>query len=152
MSLLVGVPLAANPAATKSYASTSTAVRETVTIGTIVTTWTHKLGTTTLEGYTNPFTRVGGISGQGISAGEATVFADGTGPFNETATIFGTVLGRTGAYVQQNVGTTGSDGSFQGRSVIVEGIGGLAGLRGTGTFEGINTSGSYTAQVYFDPS
>jgi hypothetical protein len=110
------------------------------------------LGTTTLEGYINPATLAGGISGQGVSAGEATVFADGSGRFNETVTIFGTVLGRTGAYVEQNVGTTGSDGSFQGRSVIVEGIGGLAGLRGTGTFQGINTSGSYTSQVYFDPS
>jgi hypothetical protein len=147
---MLWVPLAATSGIATSYASQSTTLTGTVTVGTISTTWTQSLGAITLQGYTNPVTVVGGISGTGNSAGEFTLFTNGTGRFSETETVFGTVLGRTGAFVEQNVGTTNPDGSFQGRGVITEGIGGLAGLHGTITVQPINAvSSSYRGQFYF---
>jgi hypothetical protein len=151
VSLMLFVPLTATSGVATSYASQSTTVSGTVTVGTVATTWTQALGTSTLYGYTNPVTYVGGISGTGNSAGEWTLFASGKGQFSETVTVFGTVMGRTGAFIVQNVGTTNTDGSFQGRGVITEGIGGLAGLHGTITAQAINAvSSTYTGQVYFD--
>jgi hypothetical protein len=80
------------------------------------------------------------------------MFASGAGQFTEAVTLFGTVLGREGAVVLANDGTTTSTGTSPGRSVITQGIGGLTGLRGTVTIQGINaTSSSYTGQVSFGP-
>jgi hypothetical protein len=152
MSLLVAMPLPTHPAVAATHASATT-VSGTVTPGALTTTWKKNIGSITLEGYMQPTTLTGGISGKGYVAGEWTVFANGAGQFSETMTIFGSVLGRTGAYVQQNVGTTKRDGSFEARGMIVEGIGGLAGLHGTFTIRPINaTSASYTGQVSFNPS
>jgi hypothetical protein len=153
VSLMAWAPITANPAVATSHASPPTTVSGTLTLGNISTTWTQHLGAITLEGYANPATLVGGISGEVQFAGELTLFADGSGRFNETETVFGSVLGRMGAFVEQNVGTTSSNGSFQGSGVIVEGIGGLRGIHGTISFQSINAqSASYTGQVDFDPS
>jgi hypothetical protein len=153
LSLLVCVPLTTHSAVAATHASSSTTVSGTVTIGTVTTLWTPQLGPTTLEGYSNPVTDTGSISGQGIVVGEWTLFANGNGHFTETATFFGTVQGRTGAFVEVNDGTTSSTGSFSGLGVITQGLGGLAGLRGTLTIQAINaTTASYTGHVSFDPS
>jgi hypothetical protein len=151
MSLLVAMPPVTHPAVAATHVSSSTTVSGTITIGAVTTLWTHKLGSTTLEGYSNPVTLTGGMAGQGFSVGEWTMFASGAGHFTEAVTLFGTVLGRAGAFVVANDGTTTSTGAFSAHDVISQGIGGLAGLHGTLTAKPINaTSASYTGRVSFD--
>ena len=84
----------------------------------------------------------GGILGSPIDTYTYTVHADGSivGHGTETCSAC-TIGGRTGSYTQQfNFTATPNFATFQGHFAFVNAGGGLAGLHGQGTFQGVATS------------
>jgi Protein of unknown function (DUF3224) len=155
LPLMACAPLAANPAVTASYASPPTTVSGTATIINFVVTSTRSAGGITFLGYTNDVTYVDGdFHGMSHVTGVLTLHADGSGLFNETETFTGSVLGSTqGTFVEANQGTVNSDGTFQGRGVIKDGTGGLAGIHGVKTFQAMTpVIFTYSGHAAFDPS
>lgn len=74
----------------------------------------------------------------------------GKGTIHGQGTFYGTVNGASGSMVFRVDGTI--DGSAaQGHFVILSGTDGLANLHGQGTFEQVGTTGTYSAQIHFDP-
>jgi hypothetical protein len=156
LPLMACAPLAANPAVTASYASPPTAVSGTATIINYVVGSPRSAGGMTFQGYTNDVLVVGDEIGTGHVIGRYTIRADGSGLFNETETFTGSVLGSAqGTCVLDNAGTFNSDGTAQGRSVVKNGTGGLAGIHGVSTFQTSPIDPNlvtYSGQVHFDPS
>ena len=98
----------------------------------------------------------------GIMAGtcggtsHSVMLPNGHGTTHGSCTFTGSVGDRTGTAVLR-FQATGQGVSFQGRDVIEQGTAGLAGLHGTGTFQGMATgattsAGTYSTNVHFDPS
>jgi hypothetical protein len=84
----------------------------------------------------------GGIIGTATDTYSYTVHRDGsiTGHGTETCSAC-TIGGRTGTYTQAfNFTATPDFATFQGHFAFVDAGGGLAGLHGHGTFQGIATS------------
>ena len=84
----------------------------------------------------------GGIIGNPTDTYTYTVHADGsiTGHGTETCSPC-TIGGRTGSYTQEfNFTATPNFATFQGHFAFVDAGGGLAGLHGQGTFQGVTTS------------
>jgi hypothetical protein len=155
LPFMAWIPLAANPLPTASYASPSTPVSGTVYVpeSTVVITSIKVAGGNMFYGYTDSGTFFGGLSGTfpSVVAVEL-IHADGSGVFHETETVTGSVLGRTGTWVQSDSGPVNPDGSFSGRTVIGDGTGGLAGIHGETRFQsadGVHIS--YSGEVHFDP-
>jgi hypothetical protein len=147
------VPLAANPLPTASYASPSTPVSGTGFVSSVIITSTRTADGNTFYYYTATGTFSGGISGTFQDVGVEKIDANGKGVFQETVTVTGSVLGRTGTFGIRNWGPVNADGSFSGGSVYKDGTGGLAGMHGVADFQsadGINIS--YSGEVHFDPS
>jgi len=91
-----------------------------------------------------------------------------TGPYTEqfvfvthpngTATVQGTLTctcvvdGRTGTLTLRFEGTqAGPAAAVDGQFVVQDATGGLAGLRGVGTFHDVGPAGTYTVRYHFDP-
>ncbi len=153
---LILLPLLMLLSVPTAHASTPTTVSGTGTIINFIVTSTRVADGNTFLGYTNDVIEVGDISGTSHVTGVLTIHADGSGLFHETATFAGSVLGRTGTFFERNSGTFNSDGTFQGRGVIKDGTGGLAGIHGVITFP-LNSPltpniFTYSGQVHFDPS
>ena len=75
-----------------------------------------------------------------------------------TATVQGTLTctcvvdGRTGTLTLRFEGTqAGPAAPVDGQFVVQDATGGLAGLRGTGTFHDVGPAGTYTVRYHFDP-
>jgi hypothetical protein len=154
LPLVAWAPLAANPAITRSIASTPTAVSGTV-IGipaSFTVTSTKTAGGITFTNYTEDAKVVGDFQGTQVAVGVEALHADGTGVFNETDTFSGYILGRQGTCVLLVSGPVFSDGSFAGRSVIGHGTGELADIHGVDKLTPIDASSAgFSGQVQFGP-
>ncbi len=104
---------------------------------------------------TDTFTGVlsGTFSGTSVFQERYVLRADGSFIADHAVETFtGTVNGVAGTATFVDV-ITGDTTSFHGHFVVVSGTGGLANLRGQGTFEGSSTTGvgTYTAQIQIHP-
>jgi len=77
---------------------------------------------------------------------------------NGTATVQGTLTctcivdGRTGTLTLRFEGTqAGPAAPVDGQFVVQDATGGLAGLRGDGTFHDVGPAGTYTVRYHFEP-
>lgn len=98
------------------------------------------------------FTDTGVETGTEIDAVTFVFHPDGTFNFKADVAFTGTVAGRSGTLAQRFEGT-GDATTFHGQIETLSGTGGLANLRGQGTFVGSSTTGSgtYTFNYHFDP-
>lgn len=99
----------------------------------------------------------GGITGTAIDTYVFTVHPDGstTGHGTETCSAC-TIGGRTGGYTEVfSFTATPNFATFDGRFAVTSATGGLAGLRGEGTFHGGATAAGFSETVvlnyHFDP-
>lgn len=97
-----------------------------------------------------PIDNTGTLNGPSIFEATFIIHPDGTLTAQGIETFTGTVDGVPGTLVFQAT-ATGNGTSLRGNFVIVSGTGGLANLRGQGTFEGIGASGTYSLQTHSDP-
>jgi Protein of unknown function (DUF3224) len=95
----------------------------------------------------------GDIAGTATDTYTFTVHPDGsiTGHGTETCAAC-TIGGRTGGYTEAfNFTATANFASFAGRFAVLSGTGGLAGLRGEGTFQGAGFSETINLNYHFAP-
>ena len=95
----------------------------------------------------------GTFSGTSVLQERYVLRADGSFIERAVETFTGTVNGVAGTATFVDVITGDLTSSFHGSFVVVSGTGGLANLRGQGTFEGssITGIGTYTAQIQIHP-
>ena len=95
----------------------------------------------------------GTLQGTGVAEEAAAVHPDGGITVQTFETFTGTVNGDMGTALFRVVGSAdAATGALSGHFTIVGGTGGLANLRGQGTFQGVGTSGTYTVDTHFDPA
>jgi Protein of unknown function (DUF3224) len=94
----------------------------------------------------------GTLSGTSVFQERIVVRADGSFTQHDVQTFTGTVNGVAGTSTSV-LAFSGDATSFHGHFVFVSGTGGLANLRGQGTFEGSTTTGvgTYTGQIKMHP-
>ena len=92
----------------------------------------------------------GSITGAATVQFSQVVHADGSVNTNGRITCVCTVDGRTGTVVFRFEGT-GSSTNLDGQFGVLSGTGGLADLRGQGTFHAVGLAGTYTFSWHFDP-
>jgi len=92
----------------------------------------------------------GTFSGSDVVEGSCAVRSSGYGVCHAVETFIGTVNGVYGEVWFSDVFFLDPSGAFRGPFTIIGGAGGLANLRGTGTFEG-TTSGTYQGRLVFAP-
>ncbi len=113
---------------------------------------TKSAGANTIVTYNFIVSLTGSQSGTYVGVERDVMHPDGTVTFNNTGTFTGTVLGRSGTFVelvQGKYSLVDCTISF-GTMVFEKGTGDLANLHGHGTFGGgICTSGTYSGTVQF---
>ncbi len=98
--------------------------------------------------FTATFDLTGDFNGTFIEDIREVLKSTGKGTFQSKGTFNGTVNGASGSADIIIVGTI--DGSkAQGQLVILKGTGGLANLRGRGSFNQIGNNGTYSAKIHF---
>ena len=135
-------------------ASTFTTVSGTISQGSleILSTRTDNSGTTVIHvNRTDILT--GGIVGTcvDIIPTTAMIRADGSGNTHGKCLGRGTLLGRTGTYVE-SFSATFSNGVVVGHASLGDGTGGLAGMHGVQTMSSQGTTTFYSAEIHFDES
>lgn len=94
----------------------------------------------------------GTFTGTSVIDGSCVVRASGQGVCHAFETFTGMVDGESGtARFSDVIFLDLTTGAVRGTFTIVSGTGGLANLRGHGTFQGIAASGTYTAKLVFAP-
>jgi hypothetical protein len=96
----------------------------------------------------------GDLAGPVVEQIDVVIHPDGSFDFKGTdycaCTLAGS--GRSGTIALPFTGTGEPDGSLSGRFTIGDGTGGLANMRGIGTFESSNgAGGSFAGTYHFDP-
>jgi hypothetical protein len=76
---------------------------------------------------------------------------DGTETFQATSPCACRIAGQAGSVTLRIVGAGITGGSNTGHLTLLGGTGGLANLRGQGTFSGSEAGESYTLSYHFDP-
>jgi Protein of unknown function (DUF3224) len=95
----------------------------------------------------------GTLQGTGLGEETVVVHPDGTLNGRTFETFTGTVGGVAGTATLRVEGTGDTTtGALRGQFTIVGGTGGLANLRGGGTFQGVGESGTYTIAYTFAPA
>ncbi len=132
-------------------ATTSTSVSGTFTGTGFHVISTKTAGPNTFVTAMSTFALTGGFSGSAIATATTLTTAKGLAvDVGERATFTGTVNGVSGTVVFRITGNS-AGGTFHGHFTILSGTGGLANLRGEGSFVLTSMSGgTYTAQVHFD--
>jgi hypothetical protein len=102
--------------------------------------------------YREEDTLSGTFSGTSLLQTSCIVRASGQGVCHGGETFSGTVAGEAGtARFRDVVFFNATTGVFHGTFTTLGGTGSLARLRGHGTFQGANGSGTYTARLVFAP-
>jgi hypothetical protein len=89
----------------------------------------------------------GTLSGTSQLVGECIFFPSGEGMCKAEEIFTGTLDGRSGTLTFHDVVTLDDTGAIQGRFMVVDGTGELAGVVGHGTFSGVGTAGTYSAAL-----
>src|SRR2546426_5503509 len=126
LTVLISVPMA--------YATPPTSITGKFTVTSSIAKSIRFADGNTIVEYQNTAVSVGDNIGTYLTNGVTIVHPDGSGRFHETATFTGSVLGRTGTFLNVASGTFKSDGSFKASGTIISGTGGLATLHGEFTF------------------
>ena len=149
-TLVFGIPLFLAVLAPTAYASTSTPVSGafSATIAPVASRTTD--GITTIS-FTFKETFIGTMRGTRVGTGMLVVHPDGTLSFRDTGLFTGTIAGSSGSATITGVGA-GVFSSFNGRFHVSDGAGGLAGVRGGGSFTGnatgpVSFAGTYSGKV-----
>jgi|SRR6202158_4342959 len=149
-TLAIGIPLFLAVLAPTVYASTSTPVSGAFS-ATIAPVASRVDDGNTIISFTFTETFTGTMSGTRVGIGTLVVHPDGTLYFHDTGLFTGTIAGASGTATMTGVGA-GAFSSFNGRFHVSDGAGGLAGVRGGGSFTGsatgpVSFAGTYSGKV-----
>jgi hypothetical protein len=108
------------------------------------------VGGVTQFDFTEHDTLSGTLTGTSVIQGSCVVRTSGAAVCQAVETFTGTVAGQTGSLVFRDVVELGSTGTAQGSFTVISG-GSLATIHGHGSFEGVGTSGTYSAQLVVAP-
>ena len=153
--LLLLATLMLSSVAPVAYASAPTTVTGTLTYPPITVLDIHFANGNTLITATAPVLFAGDISGTFNGVQHFVIHADGSGNFQGSGTFTGSMGSATGTFSSSFSGTINSDGTDQGRFVITQGTGGLAGIHGVGAFHTPSPNPGfdvYSGKVHFGPS
>jgi hypothetical protein len=96
------------------------------------------------------FENTGALDGPSVALLHCVVGPSGQGRCHGRETFTGTVAGRSGTSVfYDTIAVDTVRGTVQGQYVIISGTGGLAALRGGGTFQAVGANGTYTMKARF---
>jgi hypothetical protein len=102
--------------------------------------------------YTEQDILLGTFIGTSVLETSCVVRSSGQGVCHGVETFTGTVAGESGtAQFRDVVHLDATPGAFHGTFTAVGGTGGLANLRGHGTFQGSSGASTYTGQLIFAP-
>jgi len=112
---------------------------------------TRQAGGNVFVDFTAPVDFSGGITGTATSTGTEAIHPTGDFDVRAVVTCDCSVAGRSGELVLLFTGTGSFPAQEKQGQFTVSGSGGLTGIHGEGTFTQSGLTGSYTAQIHFEP-
>jgi hypothetical protein len=144
LAALLSVPSLA-AAAGRTFEATGTFIQTSFEVSNV-----RSAGGVVLFDFTETDILLGTFNGTDEVRGSCAVQASGAGVCHAIETFTGTFDGTAGELQLADVFFLDPSGSFRGPYTIIGGTGGLANLRGHGTFDG-TTTGTYEGRLVFAP-